>query len=146
MVPASMFSPHAQPTRPEMRHLPVDQPAGEITATPFDDRVQPVENADCKRMLRPRIVQHDGAVALPDQGPDLEIDVARLARGAVDLRPLVEVDIGSIGITEAGAFLFDVEEALLAAAAERFRMHSHFEGCMSLFRRRHARHTRTSSS
>ena len=56
------------------------------------------------------------------------------------------VDIRRIGIAEAGSFLGDVEEPLLAAAGERLRMHPHLERDMGFRLGRYACHTRTTPS
>ena len=109
--------------------------------------VQAIEDADSNRMLRPRVLQNNGAEAPLDQIAQLRLLIcAGLEPFAVDLGPLVEIDIRGIRIAIAAFCLGDVKKALLGAAAQTLSVHSHVMGKMVLLGRDYARHTRTSSS
>ena len=124
-----MFSAHDQPTRPADAHIrSVDQAKPEITERAVDDEIEPIEDADAERMLGPRILDDDGAVAVLHQLADTQIDDFRLHVGGVDLGPLVEVDVVGGWQREAVMRLvqIDVEERLLRAAAELLGVQPHF--------------------
>src|SRR5262245_6931494 len=86
----------ADPARdPHIR--PVDQAAAEIAERAVDDEIEPVQDADRDRMLGAGIADDDRAVAVRHQFANAQIDLLRRHVGGVDLCPLVEIDIVSIG-------------------------------------------------
>ena len=96
--------------------------------------------------LEPGFLSTMVPIAALHQIAELRVDLPGVEAFAVDLGALVEIDVERIGIAEAAAFLRDVEEALLGAAAQTLGVHPHVMGEMLLLGRGHARHTRTSSS
>ena len=108
----------------------VDQAEAKIAERAVDDEIEPVQDADGKRMLGPGVLQHDGAVALLHQLANAQIDGLGIHVGRVDLAALVEVDIEGVGQPEAvmGLGEIDVEELLLRAAGELLFMHAHLMG------------------
>ena len=53
-VPAIMFSPHDQPTRPVMRTFgPSIRPTAEVAQAAFEDQVAAVQDADAEECLAP---------------------------------------------------------------------------------------------
>ncbi len=94
-------------------------------------------------MLGPRILDHDGAVALGHELADLQVDGLAVHLRGVELGALVEVDVEGVGIDEA-LLLLRREEHLLGAAAQLLGVHPHLMRDVILAG--HACHTRTSSS
>src|SRR3984957_11353399 len=115
----------------------VDQAAAEIAEAAFDGEVQPVEDADCQRMLGARILHHHAAVALVHEFAQLQIDFARTHRTGVELRALFEVDFECLRRGEPLLFLRP-EKALLRASRELLGVHSQVRsfcrGCHSFSR------------
>src|SRR5690606_26285996 len=129
------------PGNPHVR--PVDEPDAEVPERTIDDEVQAVQDADADGMLGTGIANDDGAVAIPHELADPQVDLSLRHVRCVDLGALVEIDVERIRVAETVGFR-GIEEHLLRAAAKLLGVHPHLVGDVLV--RSHLCHTFTSSS